>query len=173
MRLHRLFALAGSTLFVAACTPSLDWRQVPLDGTTSSLMPCKPDRVARPVTVAERTAQGTMWVCDAGGFGWSVTLLRFANEEDAASAVIPVAQALADNLRADLPSGGGSPSADGASRWTLTGRRPDGRPVRAWARFSRQGGQVLQQVVLGPDPSSLPADAEDSFLRDPQRSGRP
>jgi hypothetical protein len=157
----------------AACSPSLDWREVALDGDGVLLMPCKPERVARTVSVAGASAQGTMWVCDAGGYNWSVTSMRFEGEAQAAAASMAVAQALAANLGTTLGPNPAMEEGAHARRTTLVGRRPAGQPVTAWARLSRRGGTLLQQVILGPEGTPLPVDADDRFLRDPARDARP
>jgi hypothetical protein len=158
---------------MAACSPSLDWRQVALDGDGVTLMPCKPERVARTVAVAGTSARGTMWVCDAGGYNWSVTALRFDGEPQAAAASVAVAQALAANLGAPPPTENAKDDWSVGRRWTSVGRRPDGQAVTAWARLSRRGETLLQQVILGAEGMPLPVDADDRFLREPARDARP
>lgn len=153
----------------AACSPSLDWRQVSVDAASTVLMPCKPDRVERRTNIAGMSADGVMWSCEAGGFNWSTTTLRFRGDAEAAAAQGPVGQALAANLGSSPPSDAGAAS----GRWRVEGRRPDGRPVRAWIRVSRDGAVLFQQVILSPDGGAPSGDAQDTFLAGPERRGRP
>ncbi len=160
-------------LSLAGCSPSLDWRQVSVDAASTVLMPCKPDRVERRTTFAGMSADGVMWSCEAGGFNWSTTTLRFRGDAEAAAAQGPLGQALAANLgSSSLPPDAGAASA-ASGRWRVDGRRPDGRPVRAWIRVSRDGAVLYQQVILSPDGGAPSGDAQDTFLAGPERRARP
>jgi hypothetical protein len=165
--------LSALGLLLAACAPSLDWRQVSLGAGLTVLMPCKPERVERRVTVEGVPGEGVMLSCEAGGFSWSTTTLRFAGEAQAAAAQRPVAQALASNLGAASPAAEASKGLAGSEPWHVEGRRPDGRPVRAWMKLSRDGGVLIQQVILAADAGVPPAEAQETFLSGPERRARP
>ena len=59
-------------LTLAACTPSLNWRQVPVV-QLAALLPCKPDHAERQVELLGAQQALAMWGCEAGGALFAVS----------------------------------------------------------------------------------------------------
>ena len=72
-------ALAAAAIS-AACTPTLDWREFVPEGSEISVrFPCRPDRSARPVTIAGATVQMQMLVCSAGDATFALAFVELAD----------------------------------------------------------------------------------------------
>jgi hypothetical protein len=67
-------ALSGAALLSSACNPSLNWREVRFESVPGRvLLPCKPDRAERQVTLGDAKATLRMKGCEAQDlqFTWS------------------------------------------------------------------------------------------------------
>ncbi|NZA02179.1 hypothetical protein H0I39_11235 [Ottowia beijingensis] len=65
---YRPALCAAVALAAAACTPSLNWREVRLAPTTAvALLPCKPDRAERSVPLGGEPTTLAVSGCEAGG----------------------------------------------------------------------------------------------------------
>ena len=71
-RIPCLLAAAG---LLAACSPTLNWRDVDVGPQTRVQFPCRPEHAERSLVLAGAPMRAGMWVCDAGGLSWSVTVL--------------------------------------------------------------------------------------------------
>ena len=81
----RAVLLAGAALLFGACSPTFNWREVPIggEGEVVALLPCKPDRARRDLPLGDRSVPVTMIGCEAGGATFAVAL---ASADDAAQA---------------------------------------------------------------------------------------
>lgn len=87
--------LAAAVLLgaLAACSPSLDWRTVRMEGAgLEALLPCKPDRAARPVELGGRTVELSMAGCKADGATFAVSHMVLDGPAGAAEAGAVLAQ---------------------------------------------------------------------------------
>lgn len=79
----RRLALPGalaSLVVAAACTPTFNWRDVPVgDGGLVALLPCKADRGSREVALDGRAATVTVAGCQAGGATFAVAVAEADN----------------------------------------------------------------------------------------------
>ena len=157
-RLLRAGAVVAAIVATAACTPTLDWREVRVEGDALTvLFPCKPDRRSRVVPLAGEPASMRMLTCAAGGDTFAAS---FLDVDDPARVPI-VLQALQDitvaNIDGAAPQSrplvlrGATPSPL-ARRLAVTGRLPDGRRVVAHCAFFVHGLRVYQASVIGPAP---------------------
>ncbi len=90
-----LLVAIGLFGMVAACTPAFNWRYVGFDGTpVAALLPCKPDRGERTVTLAGAPRQMVMAGCEAGGATFTVAVV---NAQDLAQVGAVQAQLRAAN----------------------------------------------------------------------------
>ena len=65
---------------VAACSPALDWREFVPEGTDLHVgFPCRPDRHARQVTVADAPTRMEMLSCSAGDATFAVAFVDVAD----------------------------------------------------------------------------------------------
>jgi hypothetical protein len=154
-----LLACAGT---VGGCSPALDWREVaPGDAAgLVALLPCRPARDVRRVPLGAAPVSMTLHACPQAGATWAVA---HADTGDPA-AVGPALQAMQAAARANIGAApavglplqipGMTPSTE-ARQLTLSGRLPDGTPVRQHVWLFARGTVVAQASVIGADP---PAD---------------
>lgn len=165
------FLLTAPVLATAlsACSPALDWRDVPIEGSAlRAQFPCRPDRSERTVPLGAARVPMRLLSCEADGLTWAIVE---APVEDPA-AVGPALDALADTLRANLAAGpaqrtpaqvpGMTPNAQ-AVRIDTQGAFPDGRPAFAVAVVFSQGTRVFRASATGPRDRRR-AEAIDTFM---------
>lgn len=153
LTLPTLVGMAAALL--AACTPSLNWRNVSLpEADLTITLPCKPDNARRTVEIAGKPTELSMVGCEADGalFAVSHTVMADAALVGPAlaqwrTAVIALmgdgAEAAAVNKPFALQGALVLPQ---SVRTVVQGRRPDGTPVVAQAVwFARASGP---QVTL-------------------------
>ena len=162
----RLLILAAA-LLLAACNPTLNWREVRAEPTTLSLLlPCKPDRGARTVPFAGRDTELTMLGCDAGNATFAVAHAEIADPARAPEVVAQWKVATLAHLRGRV-SGEQPQTVAGAAaavppvRTTATGQRANGKPVQSQAMYFTQGRRVFQAVVYA---DTLAPEATDTFF---------
>lgn len=169
-------------LFLAACSPALDWRTVRPEGAQGLLatFPCKPTQNQRTVAVPGLPgppAQVHLASCKTGDTVWALTYFKVPDATQVSQALAANQRALLDNLQAagqgvrapvealDLaPTTVPGMTPNPLSRhWRLSGRRPDGQggetpfAVQAW-HFSH--GLTVFQATVWRTPS--PANAKES-----------
>lgn len=162
----RIVSLAAA-LAAAACSPTLNWREVRPAGVDAvALFPCKPQTHERHIRLADADARWTLLECRADELTWA---LGYADLGDPAR-VTPALQALRRAAGNNLDAGvrrdmaakieGETPNvASGAVR--LEGRLPDGRAAVAQVSVFSRGTLVFQATVLG---SRLPNEAVRTFF---------
>ena len=159
--MQRLFPMAA--LVLAACSPSLDWREVREGTNLIATLPCKPDRGSRTVPLAGRDTELRMLGCDAAGMTFAVARAHAGEGSRVAQVrahwqAASVANVAGKVVResAFAPRG----AADG-TRLSVTGHGIDGRPLQSEAAYFARGNEVFQAVIYGP---SIPPDAADAFF---------
>jgi len=66
-------ALAVAALLAAACSPTFNWREVPVaDAGLIALLPCKADRANRALPLGAESVQVDMAGCEAGGATFAI-----------------------------------------------------------------------------------------------------
>ena len=169
MRFPRFCAVfcAAACLALAACTPSLDWREVrPAGGGVLALFPCRPAQDARTVALAGAALKLNLESCQAAGATFA---LSFTDVQDPARVAVTI-EALRTAAVGNL---GGTPVVAGtavvagmtpnplAQRVRVDGRFPDGSAVREELLFFVKGTVVYQATVLG---ARVDASAADAFF---------
>lgn len=153
-------ALAG---LAAACTPSLNWREVRPEGSELvALFPCKPDRRMREVPLAGRPVQMQLVSCAIDGVSYAVVHARVADPLQVGPALQALRESAAANLgatpvdEAPFRVTGMTPQAQ-ALRFAAAGRAADGRAVQEQAGVFAHGLSVYQATVVGPrlDPQAI------------------
>lgn len=154
-------------IFLLACSPTLNWREVRAEPTPLTLLlPCKPDRGARTVPFAGRDTELTMLGCDAGNATFAVAHAEVADPSQAPQIVAQWKAATLVHLRGKV-SGEQPQTVAGASeavppvRTTATGQRANGKPVQSQAMYFAQGRRVFQAVVYA---DTLEPEATDTFF---------
>jgi hypothetical protein len=143
-----------ATVLLAACAPTLDWRDVRLPGGLVAQLPCRPGRFERELPVAGRPLRWFLWSCSAGGITYGVATA----EVDDAARVAPVLDALAraalagvrvrDSRFRSFDLAGVTPFSGNVSARIL-GNRPDGSPIEESLRLFARGTRVFQANALG------------------------
>ena len=159
--------VAAISVALAACSPSLDWREFQPEGSGVIVtFPCKPDRFVRSVQLEVQVARLEMLTCSAGGMHFALSFLDAAEPANVPVALAELRTLVARNLGA---TGGGevpitvpgmTPNPQ-AVRVQLEGHAPDGAVMQEQAAFFAKGLRVFQAVVLGRHVS---AEAADAFL---------
>ena len=171
--LSRLALMWSSVCRLAACTPSLNWREAAAPGAGATLLfPCRPDRVARKVRLAEVDVDMVLMSCSAGGATYALSHAEFSDPAQASLALRQLQVFATDNLGGSMLSRvpysvpGMTPSAL-AQRVQIAGRRADGSPVHEQAVFFVKGLRVFQASIVGDTVDGQAADIFFSGLKLP------
>lgn len=170
---YRPALCAAVALAAAACTPSLNWREVRLAPTTAvALLPCKPDRAERSVPLGGEPTTLAVSGCEAGGATFALMAAKVPAGRAPDELLAGWQQATLAHMRAQgtperrpfTPPG--ARALPHAQRLTARGQRPDGRPVMAQAVWSAQaaaggGTELLHAVVYA---ERLRPEAADAFF---------
>lgn len=167
-------------LMLLACSPTFNWRDVPLQGTLlQAQMPCKPERAERQVPLTEAGATLRLLSCETGGLtfalAWAdvpadpgqpqVQAQALDNWQQAgwASLRLPPVAAVGTSASAPtvptaptaLPAGWTAwavdlPRAQHLRAWQGEGRNHQGQVVAARQLYFSHAGAVYQAAVYGP-----------------------
>ena len=161
----RIFRGLATVAALAGCSPSFDWRSVPLPDTELvTELPCRPARFQRDVAVAGVPLKLFMLSCEAGGVTYGVAT---ADVVDPAR-VDAVLFALRDSAAAAIRSSGSPAGAlnlhgvtpfNGNYSAHLHGQRPDGETVDEAIRVFARGTRIYQASAIGatlPDAALKP-----------------
>lgn len=141
-------------LWLAGCSPALNWRTVPLPGADLSVtLPCKPDHATRTVELAGMPAELAMAGCEADGATFAVSHTALADPARAGQALRHWRAAALDHLGASAAAAAtdtpyappGALVLPEAVRTVAQGPHPDGKPVflqGVW--FARTAGAQLR-----------------------------
>lgn len=169
LTIFRGAALLLATAMLAACSPALNWREVRPEGTRLALLlPCKPDKAEKTVSLMFPVTPLSMLGCDAGGATFAVSVVRLGDARHAGPVLALWQSATLFNMKAQLPLVQSQPlKLPGADTLpapvlvTAQGQRADGTAVSGQAAYFAQGTQVFQ-VVLYAD--RITPEAADTFF---------
>ena len=160
--IYAVLALAG----LAACNPTFNWRDVrPEETRLSLLMPCKPDKAQRTVSMGGQPTALMLLSCDAGGVTFAVAVADVKDASLVKDALVQWQAASLTSLKASLATPGtafkstGLPS--GAVMLSATGKRANGQTVSSQAAYFAQGSQVFQAAIYA---DKLAPDVADTFF---------
>jgi hypothetical protein len=158
---------AAVALGLAACSPTLDWREVrAVEDAAVALFPCKPDRLSRDVALAGAKVQMHLASCTVQGVTYALGHAAVAEPAQIGPALAAMRYAAGANI-------GGQPTVLGAfavpgmtphplaEKLEISGRGPDGDPVREQAAFFTKGMRVYQATIVG---AAIDPDAADTFF---------
>ena len=167
----RWFWVLALTTGLMACSPSLNWRTVPVE-QLAALLPCKPDHAERQVELEGTSRTLSMWGCEAGGALFAVSHLRL----DASTAAEPVIAAWQLAALRNMP--GTTPQvlafkapvspgqvAQPGIMVRASGKRTDGQAVQAQLAWFSRGADVYHLAVYAP---ALTPAMTDSFFTELQ-----
>lgn len=148
-----VLAAALGAWALAGCSPTFNWREVRAEPTPlKAMLPCKPDKGSRQVTMAGRPVELRVLGCDTGGATFAVMFADVGDASRSADVLAHWKLATLANLRAGSsrelafrPPGAIAlaPSAQVAA----TGRRSDGSAVESRAAYFARGRHVFQAVI--------------------------
>lgn len=143
-RQARLVSLLLAGLAAVACTPSLNWREVPL-GRLTTLLPCKPDRATRPVTLSGKSVTMEMAGCEAGGAMFAISRIQAGDAAQAPELMAALRQASLAQVQTRVVHpqtvmGDAQTSLD----VLVDGKRPDGSALQARFQWVAEGSEVYQ-----------------------------
>lgn len=163
MRFTSCALLAAASL--AACSPTFNWRDVRLDDAPLALlMPCKPDKAQRAVSLAGQPTELNLLSCDAGGVTFAVAVADVKDAALAADALVKWQSATVANIKAQPAPGTAlklSGLASGALVVKATGKRANGQAVSSQAAYFARGSQVFQAVMYA---DKIAPDVADTFF---------
>lgn len=161
-------AFVLAVLAATACSPALNWREVPLEGLVA-LLPCKPDHAQRPVQLGSQNTVLQMSGCEAAGALFAISHVHIADAAQVGATQAAWRQSTLANLQASVVQTqslqlaklvpgktqardvGSSAAADtGAFNLEkLDGERPDGTPVQAQLAWLAKGQDIYHVAVYG------------------------
>ena len=150
-------AVLGSLLWaLAACSPTLDWRQVRPEGWgLVASWPCRPTLQVRPVALAGPAVALGLLSCSAGDHRFAVASADVADPARVGPALQALGAAAQANVQGVIESERaavvpGMTPQPAARWWRVQGRLPDGQPVREQVLVFAQGMRVFQATLVGP-----------------------
>ncbi len=145
-----------AALTLGACTPALNWREASSDeGGLKALLPCKPDKGTRDVSLAGEDFEMHMFGCEAENMLFAVSRITVRKDGDLKVVASEWRETTLENLQAKAPK---------TTPWNLPGSRqwpdatylevdaitPTDMPIKmAGAWFSR-GNELFHAVIYAP-----------------------
>lgn len=141
---------------LAACAPSLNWREVRPEGTDLLLMfPCKPEQQTRALSEPGAPAEARMGLarCEAAGLGFSLSWSDVPDPAQSNPALKQMKEAVIAGTK--LPAGepqalqliGMTPGTEAVS---LSLGAPNGKGQQARLAVFARGLRVYQLLMIGP-----------------------
>lgn len=152
----RLAAVVGATA-MAACTPTLDWRDVrDPQGHWTAQLPCKPVTVTRSVTLGSQTIPMTLMACEAGGTTWALATADVHDPAQVGPALALLRPSVGERLAQVQPVAAaaswtppGATPQPAAGTWHGRGRTPDARTLEVYSAAASRGTVVLLATAMG------------------------
>lgn len=152
---------------LSACSPALDWRTVELEGMRT-VLPCKPDRASRTLTLATVPVTMSMAGCEVQGALFAISRIAVPVGADAGTledawraAALFQMQAMQSRAQTPQPK----PRSPPMRLVEASGRRPDGSPVQASLAWVVDQGAVFHLAVYA---NALDPALTEPLLRDLQ-----
>ena len=171
VRVPRLFAAVLwmlSLAVLAACTPTLNWREVPI-GPVHAMLPCKPDHGTRTVRLKDQDWQMYMTGCEAGGALYAISYLQLVDPATSSALTQAWRQSALSRMQATPPPDAAGALTKNANAGVVQarGRKADGSAVQAQLRWFLVGTQLFHAAVYAPRLSN---EMTEPFFADlPQR----
>lgn len=157
---------------LAGCSPTLNWRSVPLDGSGLTVtLPCKPDHATRSVDLGGSMVDLTMTGCDTDGATFAVSHMRQTDPARAGAMLGQWRAAVLARMRATGDPSGvldapfvppGALNLPQSVRSLVTGQRPGGGEITAqavwFARLEGTEARLYHAVVYTATPQPQVAD---------------
>ncbi|MES2425034.1 MAG: hypothetical protein V4562_11435 [Pseudomonadota bacterium] len=167
----RRTALLLAALCLQACSPAFNWREVRMDNAPLvALLPCKPDKGAKTLSLGGVPTELQMQGCEAGGGLFTVAAARLQPPVDIEQTLRQWKIALLANARTTTSQDQnfappGAVPVPASVLATFNGQRADGSPVWGQVALFAQGDQIFQAAVFADKPLAEPATTFFSSLR--------
>lgn len=173
MPLSARTAVACLALLLAACSPALNWRSVPVpEAGLAITLPCKPERAARDVDLGAGPGTLSMLGCEADGATFAVSHLLLDDPAQAGTTLARWREAVLAGMRAEAPTEPGAAFVPARAlalpqsvRVAARGHAPGGAAVAAdavwFARLEGPHARLYHAVVYAP---ALRAEAAGAFF---------
>lgn len=160
-----LIPAAVALAVLTACNPTFNWRDVRFENARLALlMPCKPDKAQRSVTMAGQQTELHLLSCDAGGATFAVSVADVQDASKVAGALAQWQSAALANIKAP-PTAGMALKLPGlagnGAMVKAAGQRANGQTVNSQAAYFAQGTQVFQAVMYA---DKILPDVADTFF---------
>ncbi len=152
----------------AACTPTLDWREVrPESSGLVALFPCKPTGHVRQLPLAGVRVEMSLFACSAGGATYAVSFADVGQPQLVGPVLDELAAAAARNIGAKGSHAASPLRIEGmtphpqAGRQAFAGQLSDGQRVVEQVAVFARGTRVFQATMLG---ARLDVEAVEAFF---------
>ena len=160
--------LVGITLLVNACSPVYNWREISLPGAgLKLLLPCKPDRGHRTMSLAGQELEMQMAGCEADSALFAIAHVDLGDSGKTEAAMKQWKTVMLGNMQAQESVQLSGFMTQGAStqpqplRLAAQGRRQDGSAVAAQGVWFARGAHLYHAVVYA---DKLNQEAVDTFF---------
>lgn len=168
MTFLKLCAASATVVFtLAACAPTLNWREIQPEGSELfAMFPCKPERFARGVQLAGTKVEMRMSSCVVDGATYAVAYAGIADPAKVSVAMTELRAAITANIAGSVTELGavsvpGMTPNSLAQRMALRGHGADGDALQEQAVFFVKGLRVYQASIVGP---KIDPEAADTFI---------
>lgn len=158
--------LLAALFLLAACSPSLNWRQVEgADAPFGVLMPAKPSTLSRPIDLDGLAVTMSMTAAEVDGITFAVGVIALPDAASAPKALQAMKLALVRNINGSIESEQISDS----NSFDIVATGSIGRsmePARLLAHFAARDRRVYQAIMVGPSSAmnAIGAEASESFF---------
>jgi hypothetical protein len=156
LHLRRSLAVLAMAATVVACSPALNWREIPLNGL-ATLLPCKPDHAERVLQLGAAQVPLRMSGCEAAGALYAISHVQVQDvsqlqvvHQNWRQASLVAMQAT--NVPVPLvkpPAMPAGPNRMGLRPEAFDGKRPDGSAVQVQILWLAKGKDIYQVAVYG------------------------
>ncbi len=146
MRTHytALMVSLVMALTLSACSPTQNWRDIALEGTTlKAQLPCKPDRTTRKVPLGGVTVDLHVVGCESGSSMVAVMTASLPVGADASAVMSAWQKATLDNARVTQPL-----APEQQKAWVRPGHLPLATSVRMQAPGQRANGEPVNMDAV-------------------------
>lgn len=162
-------ATLAAAAALAACAPTLDWRDVrDPQGRWTAQLPCKPVTVTRDVVLGSQTVAMTLLACEAGGITWGLATADVREPARVGPALALLRPSVGERLTQVQPVAAaaswappGATPQPAAGTWHGRGRTPDGRTLEVYSAAASRGTVLLLATAMG---ETLPQQARAEFV---------
>lgn len=173
LALCRHATLVATVLFLSACSPKYDWREVHSDNASYVVaLPTKPTTFSRKIDLNGIPASMTMVASEVDGVTFAVGTAELSDATQAQVSAAAMKTALINNISGKvrqekvltMPQSMQAPGTVAVTEIEATGPAANGQTRILFARFIAKEKRVYQLVVTGPE-KAVGRDIVDTFFQ--------